>query len=73
MVERGRLIELIGTTITGKTTFAKELGDALGATVLLETAEGNPHMADPKTKCWKAKVLPLIDKNALPHNAVNTL
>lgn len=45
MVERGRLIEIIGTTVTGKTTFAEELGRVLGATVLLETAEGNPYMA----------------------------
>lgn len=46
MIERGHLIELIGTTGTGKTTFAKDLGRALGANVLLETADGNPHIAD---------------------------
>lgn len=46
MIERGRLIEITGSTVTGKTTFAKELGHALGATVLLETAEGNPYMTD---------------------------
>lgn len=46
MVEQGRLIELIGTTGSGKTTFSKELGYALGATVLLETTEGNPYITD---------------------------
>lgn len=46
MVEQGRLIEIIGSTGSGKTTFAEELGHALGATVLLETSKGNPYMAD---------------------------
>ncbi len=48
--ERGRLIELIGPTCSGKTTFAKDLGVALGSVVLLETIEGNPHMADAHRK-----------------------
>lgn len=46
MVERGRLIELIGTTGSGKTTFAKDLGPYLGATVFLETTEGNPYIGN---------------------------
>ncbi len=44
--EYGKLIELIGPTCGGKTTFAKDLGVALGATVFLETTEDNPYMAD---------------------------
>ena len=49
-LERGKLIELIGPTCGGKTTFATELGVNLGAVVLLETTEGNPHMADAHQK-----------------------
>lgn len=42
----GSIIALLGTTASGKSTFATRLGEALGAQVFDETGEGNPFIKD---------------------------